>query len=207
MNRALLVVGGMVVVIAGIALYLLIGGDAAHPMRAPAASAPGEAAPAPRASTTQTPTLPPQSAQPSDSSGSGVKEYTVGGVRIRDHRRGNPPPIDVPPAIHPPDGRKIKSQLTSDLGQRVRGVMAECAASLPATARGSAPRLDGSISIAIRDRQAHVKSAIVQLRDVDPDAAAPVKQCIEQRAVGLTAAAADEADVDDYAITLSLRLR
>ena len=33
-----------------------------------------------------------------------------------------------------------------------------------------------------------------------------VKQCIEQKSVGITASAGDEPDVDSYAITLSLRL-
>ena len=139
--------------------------------------------------------------------GSAVTDYMVGGARVRDHRSGARTPVDVPPAIHPPEGRKIPSQLTSDVAQRVRAVMTECALNLPPDARGADPRLDGTIMIAIKDRQATITSASVQLRDVNASAAAPVKQCIEEKSIGVATSAGEEADVAGYAITVAFRLR
>jgi hypothetical protein len=138
---------------------------------------------------------------------SAVTDYMVGGARVRDHRSGERTPIDVRRAIHPPEGRKIPSQLTSDVAQQVRAVMAECAMNLPSDARGADPRLDGTIMIAIKDRQATITSASVQLRDVNASAAVPVKQCIEQTSIGVATSAGEEADVAGYAITLAFRLR
>jgi hypothetical protein len=128
----------------------------------------------------------------------------VGDIRVRDHRSGEHARLDVPPAVHPPEGRKIASQLTSDIAQKVRAVMTECAARSAPAARGPTPRVDGTITIAIRDHQTTIKSAIVQLRDVTGGDA--LKQCIEQGAVGIAVPAGDEPDVDGYAIALSLRL-
>ena len=133
-------------------------------------------------------------------------DYMVGGIRIRDHRSGDRTPSAVPPAIHPPGGRKIASHLTSDIAQKVRAVMTECAFSLPPDARGAEPRLDGTIEIAIKDRLATITSASVQLRDVNASAAAPVKRCIDEKSVGVATSAGEEADVAGYAIALSFRL-
>jgi hypothetical protein len=133
-------------------------------------------------------------------------DYMVGGSRIRDHRSGDRTPSAVPPAIHPPGGRKIASQLTSHIAQQVRAVMTECASSLPRDARGAEPRLDGTIEIAIKDRLATITSASVQLRDVNAFAAAPVKRCIDEKSVGVATSAGEEADVAGYAIALSFRL-
>ena len=133
-------------------------------------------------------------------------DYMVGGVRIRDHRSGDRTPSAVPPAFHSPEGRKIPSQLTSEVAQRVRAVMTECAMTLPLDARGKEPRLDGTIEIAIKDRLATITSASVQLRDVNAPAAASLKRCIDERSVGVATSAGEEADVAGYAITLSFRL-
>ncbi|HZJ62193.1 MAG TPA: hypothetical protein VFD36_01620 [Kofleriaceae bacterium] len=135
-----------------------------------------------------------------------VTDYMVGGVRIRDHRSGDRTPSAMPSAIHPPEGRKIASQLTSDIAQKVRTVMTECAASLPAHARGAEPRLEGTIAIAIKDHLATVTRAAVQLREVRADAASAVERCIEQRSVGVATPAGDEADLEAYSITLAFRL-
>ncbi len=211
MNRGYLALAAAAVLAAVIGLYVAIRGrdDAATGHASPEVRAPrnpDSAAP--------TPAVPPPPAAPSapvipaapTTSQPGVSEYTVGGVRVRDHRSGNRPPIDVPPAVHPPDGRKVPSRLTSEIAQKVRAVMTECAARVPPEARGAAPHLDGAIMISIKDQRVTVTSAIVQIRDVAAAAAAPVKQCIEQNAVGLATSSGNEPDVEDYGITLSLRL-
>jgi len=155
----------------------------------------------------RSPTQPSGSAAPpSELPRAPVTDYMVGGVRIRDHRSGDRTPSAVPPAIHPPEGRKVPSQLTSDVAQKVRAVMTECAASLPAHARGADPRLDGTIEIAIRDRLATVTRAVVQLRDVSADAASAVERCIQDKSVGVATSAGDEADLEAYSITLAFRL-
>lgn len=146
------------------------------------------------------------SAAPSAPPRAPVTDYMVGGVRIRDHRSGDRTPSAVPPTIHPPEGRKIPSQLTSDVAQKVRAVMTECAASLPAHARGAEPRLEGTIAIAIKDHLATVTRAVVQLRDVSADAASAVERCIEQRSPGVATSAGDEADLEAYSIALAFRL-
>jgi hypothetical protein len=81
-----------------------------------------------------------------------------------------------------------------------------CAASLPREARSERSRVEGQITIAIKDHLATVTAAAFQLRDIAEPAQAEVKQCLTQRAVGLTAPAGDEADLDSYGISLSLAL-
>jgi hypothetical protein len=135
-----------------------------------------------------------------------VTDYMVGGRRIRDHRSGARTDDAVPAPIHPPEGRKIPSQLTSAVAQQVRAVMTECAASLPAHARGAEPRLEGTIAIAIKDQRATVTRAAVQLRDVSADAAQAIAHCIEQKSIGVATSARDEADLEAYSITLAFRL-
>jgi hypothetical protein len=125
----------------------------------------------------------------------------------RDHRAperaaAEPPP---PPRADPPAGRKINVQVTSDLSQVLRPALQECASSLAPGAAGATSRVEGQIFISIKDHQATVTSANFQLRDIAETAQADVQQCLVQRAVGVTAAAGDEQDLDGYPITVSLR--
>lgn len=151
--------------------------------------------------TTVTPSLPGETPAASD----GTREYMVGDLKVRDHRKGNKPPIDIPPAIHPPDGRKIQSNLTSEIGQKFKVVVKDCAASLPPEARGSSPRLEGLIVIAIKAKQVTITKATVQLRDVVGASVDPIKQCIEQKALAVTHTA-EEPDLESYDINLSYSL-
>jgi len=211
MNRGYLALGAAVVLAAVIGLYMVLrtsdqGGDlAAHPDPG-VTSSPGDDPGRPTIKVTQPAhgDRPP----PTEAAGSGSvpDEYMVGGVRIRDHRSGDHARVDIPPAIHPPQGRKIPSQLTSDIAQKLRAVTAECTAGVAKEARGAAPRLEGEILIAIKDHQAQVTSATFQLRDVAAGADRPVKQCMEQKSVGVATPAGDEPDVEGYAISLSLRV-
>jgi hypothetical protein len=138
--------------------------------------------------------------------GSATKEYVVGDVRVRDHRTGDHPIPDLPPAVHPPQGRRLPSTLTNELAQQLRKAVASCAASVPAEARGPAPKIDGEIIIAIKDHQASITSATFQPRDVTGDANDAVKQCLASRAIGLATPSGEQADLDHYAVTLSLVL-
>ena len=207
MNRGYLMLGAAVVLVAVIGLVLVLGSSDDGAVK------PGPAGPKfsetklgkPSAQVTRAPSAPSSGASRPAEPGS-VGEYTVGGVRVRDHRSGNHAPLDVPPAIHPPEGRKISSQLTADLAQKLRGVTDACTASLPPEARGAKPRLDGEILIAIKDQQATVTSATFQARDVAGASEGLIKQCMEQKTIGVATPSGDEPDLQGYAITLSLRI-
>lgn len=214
MNRGYLALGAAVVVVALFGLYVAMSkDDDVAPPREPAGrkiSRTDPVKPAGRGTRTQPgdgahPALPARSAPaaPADPS---VSEYMVGDVLVRDHRTGEHAPIDVPPAVHPPLGRKIPSQLTSDIAHQLRAVVTECAASMLPGDRGATPHLDGQIMISIKDHQATITSATFQARDVAPTSQGLVKQCLEQKAIGVGVPSGDEADVEGYGITLSLRL-
>ena len=134
-----------------------------------------------------------------------VAEYDVGGRRVRDHRAGDHAPIDIPPAVVPPEGRRIPSTLTQEIGQRVRAKVAECAAAIPTEARGDKPRGEGLVVIAIKDKQVVVTSSTMQIRNVTGDSLAAAKQCIEAGAMTVTQPTT-EPDLETYDITLSFAL-
>jgi hypothetical protein len=213
MNRRYLALGAAIVVVAVIGLYVVSrrsdpGGDTAKHDDLIRPKNPEVDPGQPKIKVTQTPPGTNRTDPRPDPSGAGsaVSDYMVGGVRIRDHRSGDHAPVDIPPAIHPPQGRKIPSQLTSDIAQKLRAVTTACTASMPVEGRGAQARLDGEIKIAIKNHQAEVTSATFQLRDVAGGADSPVKQCMEQKSVGVTTPAGDEPDVEGYSISLSLRV-
>lgn len=205
MNRALLALGA-VVLVALIGVYVLLRGGDDGP---PKPTTPGEkitqAGPGNRAPAA--PRSAPSAGATGESAGSSAsREYVVDGVRIRDHRTGDHPQIDLAPPVHAPEGRRIPSELTSAIAQKLRGVVAECAAGVAADARGEKPRAEGEILIAIKNRQATVTGGTIQMRDVTGASVDAIKQCIEQKSIGVAAPSGDEPDIDRYAITLSLRL-
>lgn len=199
MKRPLIAGFGLVAVAAiALAIWLTRSDDTPAPKTPEPAAQPVERAPA----TTVTPSLPDQARISDDA---GVTSYEIGGIPVRDHRTGSGAqvPLDLPPNIHPPDMRQIPSTLTASLTKEVRGVLAECSRLLPADARGPKPRVDGEIIISIKGGVASIDKSMMQLRDVTGDPA-PMKQCMEQKTVGLTTAASDQADLTSYSIHLSL---
>lgn len=125
---------------------------------------------------------------------------------VRDHRfGGDEAPPDRPVMSGPPEGHRIASTLTVEIGQRVRAKVAECAAQIPAEARGDKPRAEGLIVIAIKDKQVTVTSATMQLRNVASGAVEAAKQCIEAGALTVTQATT-EADVASYDINVTFAL-
>ncbi len=143
----------------------------------------------------------------SDPPDEGVKEVTINGMRIRDHRKGEHAPIDLPPNIHAPDSRKISSTLTAAISEKLQAVMSECAVNVPSEARGPKPKLEGTVTIGIKDHQAKITQSTMQLRDVVGASVDPTKQCIEQKSLGLTTAATDETDLESYTISITFALR
>jgi len=209
-----LAIAAGVVLVAGLVLLFAIGTDdeapatsAAQAPIVPSTQPPAERPSADRVrspASTVTPSVP-STEGASAGSESEVRVYEVGGRIIRDHRKGNRAPVDLPPAMHPADGRKLGSTLTYELGQKVKAVMQECTADLPPEARGASPRLQGSISIAIKEGQVSVGRTAFQVRDVVGAAVEPIEQCIEQKALAITHPT-DESDLASYDLTLSFAL-
>jgi hypothetical protein len=197
-KRVVLVI--VLAAVAGVAIWLTRRGDDAPPPPPP------QPAPQPVErphTTTVIPQLPDQPRLTSDDAG--VTSYTIDGIPVRDHRTGAGAgqPLDLPPNLHAPNTRQIPPTLTADVSKQVRGVLADCARLLPAASRGPKPRVDGEVIISIKSGVLSIDRAMMQLRDVvgDPE---PMKQCMEQKTVGLTTAAADQADLQNYSIHLSL---
>lgn len=139
-------------------------------------------------------------------SGSNERDYVVGDVHVRDHRAGTPVKIDLPPNVHPPESRRLPSELTQAIAQKVRTVMEGCTANVPREARGPGPRLEGQIVVGIADKKLTITKSIVELRDVFGAAVEPTKACIEQKSVGLDTAAADQADLASYSINVNFAI-
>lgn len=201
MNRGYLAAGTVIVVAAVVGLFALLRTD-----DEPVAQAP---APRPQKIEDRDPgksrnRLVPELRQDRAS----TPRPTSGDPGARDHREAGrtvQPPPPTPPRADPPAGRKINVQVTSDLSQVLRPALQECAANLAPGAAGATSRIEGEIIVSIKDHQATVTSANFQLRDISETAQADVQQCLVQRAVGVTASAGDEQDVDGYPITVSLR--
>ena len=135
-----------------------------------------------------------------------VKEYAANGAIIRDHRTGAHGPIDLDPNAAPPNSRKLQPTLTKAVSDKIRDVMHECVATLPATARGERPRLEGTINIAIKDKVVSINKAQLAVKDVSGDAAETTRTCIEKKSMAVTQAAGDEQDLPSYDINLSFTL-
>ena len=131
-------------------------------------------------------------------------ETIINGVRVRDHRKDRSSPISLPTTRPPPRGRRITPELTGAFINQINPIVRECAAThLPPEVRGAKPRAAGQILIAIKDQQASVTSTTVELSDVTGGTVDQARKCIEDKSVGLTAPAANEADLEDYPIQIS----
>jgi hypothetical protein len=147
--------------------------------------------------------LPPSATPPAGSGG--VASYDVDGIGIRDHRAHPAPAPDLPPNIHRPNAHKLSPVVTDAMTRQIDQVVAKCAQLLPAGASDEKSRVEGEIFLSIKDGQATVTKAAMQLRDTTGDVD-QARRCLEQQAVGLTAHAGDEPDLVDYPIHLSLLL-
>lgn len=206
MSRTLLGVLAAVVLIAGASLYVLLGksSDKSPATTTTTTTAPNGATVTTTTGGAGTPSLP---TTPSAPTAGTTDEYTVGGMKVRDHRRGDTAKLDIPPNVHMPGATEIPSTLTHALAQQVKGVMRECVKTLPANARGEQPKLEGQITIAVKDQKASITKSLIHLRDVkEGDAVTAAKQCIEQKSIGLDAPASDVPNLDAYTINLSFAI-
>jgi hypothetical protein len=197
--RLWLVIGGILAAALGIALWLLVrdSDDATAGSSAPSAERREPA------TTPDRPALPHQ--RTATGSATPSRDYAVGDHVIRDHRTGDQVTRTEPPTEHARPTRLLPASLTKAISQKVLAVMNDCTAAIPADARVAKARLDGDLTVAIKDHSLTVAKVAVALGVTGP-ALDVAKQCIEERAVGLTTAAADEADLDNYKINVSFRL-
>ena len=202
MSRTLLGVLAAVVLVAGVVLYVLLGKSSKSPEVTTTTVGSNGSTVTTTTDPNGTPRLP--SMTGSAPALGGPDEYSVGGMKVRDHRRGDQDKIDIPPNVHMPGATEIPSTLTHELAQQVKAVMRDCVKSLPADAKGEAPKLEGQITIAVKDQQASITKSLVQLRDVkEGDALSAAKQCIESKSIGIGAPASDVPNLDAYTINLS----
>lgn len=214
--RVMLAFAAAAVAAGAVILYLAIhAGDApaeaSPPAAPPPAAEPSPPPPAPRptpapskARPSPLPTVTPNADVPPPDQE--TREYIIDGKIIRDHRTGNHR-VDLPRGDHAPNTRLIAAKLTQQISKQLLAVVGDCAREVPDAARGTKPRLEGRIQIAIQQHQVHITEATMQLRQVtDPVAAAAAKACVERNAIGLTTAAPDEEDLERYAIRLSYAL-
>jgi hypothetical protein len=213
MKAALIALAGLLVVV-GVAAVLLVSGTSEDSPPKPQAAGSGLAASAHTpGGSVATPTLPTSPSIPTESTpppegGSDVtKEYTVGGVKVRDHRTGEHKQMDLPPNMHPANGPSLPSELTHDISQQVKNKMIQCASSMPRDIRGDKPKVDGQLQVAIKDHVLSINSIEVQVRDItDATASDALRQCVQQQAASLTAVAKDQADVADYGIGITFAI-
>jgi hypothetical protein len=207
-RRVLLAFGGAAVLAATVILYIALtttddvaarSGGTGDPVARPTPAGDPARPALPRATGSDVPT---QVADTTDA----PREYMIDGVKVRDHRKGDHAPVDLPRNIHPPGTRKVASTLTHDLSQKLQAALAECATKIPPEARGIKPRLEGTVFIAIKDARAQITDATVQLRGVQGETVAAAKQCMEQKSVGIGTPAPGEADLERYSISLSFAL-
>lgn len=199
-RRVVLAFGGLAVLAAAVILFVALHTDpdlSARPSRSPDPEVvlhSGSARPVPIGSRRT-------------GSGNGEREYMVDGVRVRDRRTSEPgeqaPSSDLPRPVRQPDGRELPSTITQDVSRRLQAVMAECRAQIPATARNKKSHLKGMILVAIKQHQLSITEAAMELRDVEAEAAAAVKLCMEAKAVGITADVPEQADLERYSISVS----
>lgn len=201
----LVVIAALVVVGAGAAGWFLFNKSDPAVVAEPTPSTP-----APTAKTTTPTKAPALSPIPKVTDSTGPRptqrpgrDYIVDGKVVHDHRPEGTPPIDLPPAIHPPDGRKLRPESTGAITKAVREMMRECVAAIPAAERTGKPKMESTIVVAVKDKTATITKASVQLRDITGPSGETARACIESKAVGL-ATPVDEADVERYDITTSL---
>ncbi|HTL36277.1 MAG TPA: hypothetical protein VL326_24260 [Kofleriaceae bacterium] len=209
MTRAVLISFGALVVIGGIVLAILVAKGEKSESNAATTTTTGQGGggggtSSPGQMTRTGPALPGGQVAVQNADPDHPRDYMVGDVHVRDHREGVQKPLDIPPNVHPAEGRTIPSTLTAAISSKVLDVLKGCAADLPKDARGTKPRLEGQIEISIKSGKTTINKAIVQPRDVSEGPAFDaLKSCMEQKAIGVQNSAPDEDDLDAYTINIS----
>ena len=206
-RRVLLAFGAIAVVAAAVILYLAIKADGSSASSTTADETVATKQATSTTSSQQTTTATTKTTTSSTTPGDRPppKEYYVDGQKIRDHRKGDRPPItELPPREQV---RKLPTPITQDIGGKFQTAFKDCMKDVPKAAKGEKPRATGSMIVAIKDQQLTVVETNLTFTNIAPDAAEAAKQCVSQKAVGLSAPAANETDVERHSISLSLAIR
>ena len=203
----LIVALGALIVAAGVALVLMMSRtDPDAPAKTQRASGAAPSTGPVASSDPVAPSLPTTAPTTATTGSNGVKEYMVGGVKIRDHRAGDNKQIDLPPNPHPADSRELPSELTHDISQQVRRQMDTCATAIPKDVRGTKPKLDGQLTVAIHDHKLTITDMALQVRDVDGPSGDALKQCVSEKAASYVSSAPDQPDLDNYGIAITFAI-
>ena len=97
-------------------------------------------------------------------------------------------------------------QLVHDLSGKLKEAMTDCAAAIPAEARGSRPGVAGAVFVEVVGETLIVKETSLALRDVTGDAAESAKRCLEQSWVGQSTPARATPETSRYEITVAFAL-
>ena len=171
----------------------------------------GAARTAPRAESSSRPGLPQvtqadQARRGGDDDDRPATETIINGVRVRDHRRDRSKPVTLPDRPPPPHVRRIDPKLTAEISDRILPIVRECGGAVPPEARSPKPRVEGQVTIAIKDHRVSVTAATVEISGVAGATLEPAKQCIQQKMLGVAVPQADEEDVESYPIQVSYTL-
>jgi len=208
MTRAVLISFGALVLIGGIVLAILVAKGEKSESNAAVTTTTGQGGggggTSPGQMTRTGPSLPGGQVAIQNTDPNHPRDYMVGDVHVRDHREGVQAPLDIPPNVHPAEGRVIPSTLTAAISSKVLDVLKGCATDLPKDARGAKPRLEGQIEISIKSGKTTINKAIAQPRDVtEGPAFDALKSCMEQKSIGIQNSAPDQEDLDSYTINIS----
>ncbi len=159
-----------------------------------------------RPSVTDRPVLPDRSERAGREGTPVVSESFVDGAQVRDHRTG----ARVPYEGRPRDGgvrtERLPPELVHDLSGKLKEAMTDCAAAIPAEARGSRPGVAGAVFVEVVGETLIVKETSLALRDVTGDAAESAKRCLEQSWVGQSIPARAAPETSRYEITVAFAL-
>jgi len=135
-----------------------------------------------------------------------VTETIVNGVRVRDHRRDRSKPIvlhDPPPSTR---SRRIDAKVTADVNDRLVPGVRECGAAVPPEARSPKPRVQGQVTLAIKDHRLSITGATIEITGVAGASLEIAKQCIQEKALAVTVPQVDEEDLESYPLQISYSL-
>jgi hypothetical protein len=138
-----------------------------------------------------------------------VRDYRSGGYEVRDHRTGSGDerPRDVPPNVHPPGARELPSGLVHAITQPVRNAVKGCSSPATGDLRGAKPRIEGLVTVSIKNHQLTIADTAMEVRDVTNDAAAgSIRECVAREVKGASVPARDQDDLDSYTINIAFAL-
>ena len=204
--------------VAGLAVYLLVGrGSSAA--RGPRVAGPrdpvapggtaqpaGSGAPELRAPGT-TPSLPGAGPAEPGAVDGGVRTYVMDdGTVVRDHRKnGGEAPVATTPI--PPEQRTLNPELSARVYQQLSPRVAECAAKVPAGARGADPFVYVNLTVEVDGDVLSTTSVVPVAHDVDDAAAGGLVSCVRDGLSTLRVDAKGEPDQQAYVLQYPIRLR